>query len=154
MLRSPQGLRSAGQLQVEAKAFVPCPQDKTAVRSWIGAAQAKALDAKNATVSLGTRFEAAYDAAFFVALAVLNAQGWKGRSVDGHHAFVLEAACSAVGASVGVFDRLDAVRDIRNQKYAGIERTASDLQDAKAAFDEFSAAAVQWLQASHAALLK
>lgn len=147
-------LRTAKQLQAEASAFAPCPQDKTAVRSWIGAAQAKANDADIKTVSLGTRFEAAYDAAFFVALAVLNAEGWKSRSVEGHHAYVLEAACAAAGTTVATFDRLDAIREVRNQKYAGIERTEADLRDAKAALEDFSNIAVQWLQASHAALLK
>lgn len=147
-------LRTAKQLQAEASAFAPCPQDKTAVRSWIEAAQAKANDADIETVSLGTRFEAAYDAAFFVALAVLNAQGWKSRSVEGHHAYVLEAACAAAGTTVATFDRLDAIREVRNQKYAGIERTAADLRDARAALEDFSSIAVQWLQASHAALLK
>lgn len=62
-------LRTAKQLQAEASAFAPCPQDKAAVRSWIGAAQAKTKDANNATVSLGNRFEATYDAAFLVAPA-------------------------------------------------------------------------------------
>lgn len=147
-------LRTAKQLQAEASAFAPCPQDKTAVRSWIGAAQAKTDDANNDTVSLGTRFEAAYDAAFFAALAVLNAGGWKSRSVEGHHAYVLEPACAAAGASVATFDRLDAIREVRNQKYAGIERTEADLRDAKAALEDFSNIAVQWLRASHAALLK
>lgn len=147
-------LRTAKQLQAEASAFAPCPQDKTAVRSWIGAAQAKANDADIKTVSLGTRFEAAYDAAFFVALAVLNAEGWKSRSVEGHHAYVLEAACAAAGTTVATFDRLDAIREVRNQKYAGIERTEADLRDAKVALEDFSNIAVQWLQASHAALLK
>jgi hypothetical protein len=147
-------LRSAKQLQTEASAFATCPKDKTAVRAWLGAAQAKAKDADNKTVSLGTRFEAAYDAAFFVALAVLNAEGWKSRSVDGHHAFVLEAACSAVAASVTTFDRLDAIRDVRNQKYAGIERTEADLRDAKTALSEFSEIAVNWFRVNHAALLK
>lgn len=147
-------LRTAKQLQAEASAFAPCPQDKTAVRSWIGAAQAKANDTDIKTVSLGTRFEAAYDAAFFVALAVLNAEGWKSRSVEGHHAYVLEAACAAAGTTVATFDRLDAIREVRNQKYAGIERTEADLRDAKAALEDFSNIAVQWLQASHAALLK
>lgn len=99
-------------------------------------------------------FEAAYDAAFFVALAVLNAEGWKSRSVEGHHVFVLEAGCAAAGAGVATFDRLDAMRDVRNQKYAGIERTEADLRDALAALEGFSNIAVQWLQANHAALLK
>jgi hypothetical protein len=67
---------------------------------------------------------------------------------------VLEAACAAAGASVGTFDRLDAIREVRNQKYAGIERTEADLRDAKAALEDFSNIAVQWLQASHGALLK
>jgi len=147
-------LRTARQLQTEASAFVPCPRDKVAVRSWIGAAEAKSGDAANESVSLGTRFEAAYDAAFFVALAVLNADGWKSRSVDGHHAFVLEAACAAVGARVATFDRLDAVREVRNQKYADIERTAADLRDARASLDEFANIAAQWLQSRHPALLK
>jgi hypothetical protein len=147
-------LRSAKQLQLEVAAFVPCPRDKAAVRSWIGAAQAKALDANNETVSLGTRFEAAYDAAFFLALAVLNAEGWKSRSVEGHHAYVLEGACAAAGSSAATFDRLDAMRDVRNQKYAGIERTAADLRDAKLALEDFANIAVAWLQANHPALLK
>ena len=147
-------LRTAKQLQAEASAFAPCPQDKTAVRSWIRSAQAKTKDANNDTVSLGTRFEAAYDAAFFVALAVLNAERWKSRSVEGHHVFVLEAGCAAAGAGVAAFDRLDAMRDVRNQKYAGIERTEADLRDALAALEGFSNIAVQWLQANHAALLK
>ena len=124
------------------------------MRAWIEAAQAKALDADNKTVSVGTRFEAAYDAAFFVALAMLNAQGWKSRSVEGHHGFVLEAACQAAATGEAIFDRLDAVRDIRNQKYAGIERTLGDLRDAKAAFTGFSHIAVDWIQMHHASLLK
>ena len=147
-------LRTTKQLQSEASAFVPCPQDKRAVRAWIEAAQEKAGDADNETVSIGTRFEAAYDAAFFVALAALNAAGWKHRPVDGHHAFVLEASCAAVGASVATFDRLDAVREVRNQKYAGIERTQADLRDAQATFEEFSKIAIHWLQAHHGKLLQ
>ena len=124
------------------------------MRSWIEAAQDKAKDADTASVSLGTRFEAAYDAAFFVALAVLNADGWKHRPGDGHHAFVLEAACAATGASIASFDRLDAIREIRNQKYAGIERTTDDLRDAKTAFKDFSEAAVDWLKVAHGRLLQ
>jgi hypothetical protein len=46
-----------------------------------------------------TRVEANYDACFNLALAVLNAEGWKARAVPGHHEFTLEAACSAVGGS-------------------------------------------------------
>jgi hypothetical protein len=67
---------------------------------------------------------------------------------------MLEAGCAAAGAGVATFDRLGAMRAVRNQKYAGIERTEADLRDALAALDGFSNIAVQWLQANHAALLK
>jgi hypothetical protein len=140
-------------LQTQASAFVPCPRDKTAIRAWIEAANDKAADSGNSSVSVGTRFEAAYDATFFVALAVLNASGWKHRAIEGHHAFVLEAACEAVGAGIALADRLDSVREVRNQKYAGMGRTPADLTDAKAAFEAFSALAIDWLQTHHAALL-
>ncbi len=115
-------LRSASQLQSEERAFHPCGHDKIAIRGWITAAQEKALDAKNASVSLGTRFEASYDAAFNVALAVINASVWRPRSIQGHHAFSLEAACEAVGAGQRIFDQLDAIRELRNQKYDGVAR--------------------------------
>lgn len=146
-------LRSAKQLQIQASAFVPCPRDKTAIRAWLEAATDKAADSDNPSASVGTRFEAAYDATFFVALAVLNASGWKHRAIEGHHAFVLEAACEAVGSGVSLADRLDAVREVRNQKYAGMGRTAGDLRDAKAAFETFSTLAIAWLQTHHAMLL-
>ena len=147
-------LRSAKQLQAEENAFHPCAQDKVAVRRWITSAQEKLRDADNLSVSTGTRFEAAYDAAFNIALAVVNASGWRLRSVQGHHAFALEASCEAIGAGLATFDKLDAIRELRNQKYDGIPRTDADLQDAKAVFQKFSDVAVAWLQAEHPGLFK
>ena len=147
-------LRSAKQLQAEESAFHPGAQDKLAVRRWITSAQEKLRDADNVSVSTGTRFEAAYDAAFNIALAVVNASGWRPRSVQGHHAFALEAACEVIGAGLKTFDKLDAIRELRNQKYDGIPRTEADLQEAKAAFQNFSDLAVAWLQAKHPSLFK
>lgn len=147
-------LRSANQLQTEEGAFHPCAQDKGAIRRWVTAAQEKSLDADNVSVSIGTRFEAAYDAAFNIALAVINANGWRLRSVQGHHAFALEAACEAIGAGLTTFDKLDAIRELRNQKYDGIARTDADLREAKAAFQTFSDVAVAWLQNERPALFK
>lgn len=147
-------LRSANQLQTDEKAFLPCPQDKGAIRRWITAADEKVKDAENATVSISTRFEAVYDATFNIALVVLNASGWRHRSVQGHHGFVLEAACAAIGAGEAMFDKLDAIRDMRNQKYDGIARTDADLLEAKKAFHAFNNVAGAWLQKEHLALLK
>ena len=67
---------------------------------------------------------------------------------------MLEAACAAAGANVATSDRLDAIRDVRNQKYAGIERTAADLQAAQGVLTEFSGIAVDWLRLKHNSLLK
>jgi hypothetical protein len=147
-------LRNAQQLQTEESAFERRPQDKKAVHAWLAAAQDKWRDSDNSSVSIGTRFEAAYDAVFFVALAVLNAAGWKARAVDGHHAYALEAACAAVGAGEATFDRLDAIREVRNQKYAGVGRTDADLRDARIALNEFSAIAGAWMSERHPTLLK
>ena len=147
-------LRTASQLQIEEKAFLACPQDRGAIRRWITAAQEKAQDAENVTVSTGTRFEAIYDATFNIALVVLNASGWRRRAVQGHHGLVLEAACAAIGAGEAMFDRLDAVHDMRNQKYDGIARTDADLVEANKLFHAFNTAAGAWLQNEHAALLK
>jgi hypothetical protein len=58
-----------------------------------------------------------------------------------------------VKAGVPLADRLDAVREVRNQKYAGMGRTPADLRDAKAASAAFSALAIDWLLAHHAPLL-
>jgi len=149
MLRSPQ------QLQTEDKAFTPCAQDRGAIRRWIDAAVAKVADSELQTVSLSTRFEAVYDAIFNMALVVLNAQGWKDRGgIPGHHAHVLEGASAVIGASEGLFYRIDAMRTLRNQKYDGIARSAGDLEDARRAYEEFSAVAATWLQATHPALLR
>jgi hypothetical protein len=52
------------------------------------------------------------------------------------------------------FDKLDAIREPRNQKCDGIPRTDADLQEAKAAFQSFSDLAVAWLQAVHPSLFK
>jgi hypothetical protein len=129
------------------------PAGPGAIARWIHAAQEKVADAKQTSVSLGTRFEAVYDAVFCSALVVLNASGWRHRSVPGHHAFVLEGACAVIGTSETLFDRLGALRDLRNQKYDGMARSAADVAEALRLFEQFSTAAGAWLQAKHPALL-
>jgi hypothetical protein len=147
-------LRSAHELSRDEKAFQPCSQDKGTVRGLLEAAQRKTQDALLAANSLDTRVEANYDACFNIALAVLNAQGWKGKSVSGHHRFALEAACSAIGTSEGLYDRVDAIRDVRNLKYTGASRTQRDLDFSMTVLEEFSTLAVVWLQKTHPALLQ
>ena len=147
-------LRSAQQLSLSDKAFQPCPQDRVTVHNLLQAADRQAKDALIAQNSFDTRVEANYDACYNMALAVLNAQGWKSKALAGHHAFVLEAACCAIGAGEGLYDRLDAVREVRNQKYSGTSRTQRDLEASAKVLDAFSQLAAQWLAATHPQLLK
>lgn len=145
--------RSARQLSLEEGAFRPCAQDKITVRNLLGATQRKTRDAQLSQNSFDTRVEANYDACFNIALAVVNAEGWKSKSDAGHHKLTLEAACSAIGASQGLLDKVDAIREVRNLKYSGVGRTQRDLDFSVKVLGEFSDLAVAWLKANHPSLL-
>lgn len=147
-------LRSAQHLSTEEGAFHPCPRDKITVRGLIEAAQRKSNDAVLDKNSLDTRVEANYDACFNLALAVLNAHGWKPKAIAEHHEFTLEAACSIVGATQSLFDRVDAIRQVRNLKYTGVSRTQRDVDYARQVLTEFSSLAIEWLGKNHPALLQ
>ena len=67
---------------------------------------------------------------------------------------MLEAACEALGAGEGLFDRVDAIRDVRNQKYTGISRSRKDYEFSLKVLDEFAQSASAWFAQHHAALLK
>ena len=146
-------LSSAEQLSREG-AFVRAAADKVTVRGLIEAAERKRKDAEIEQNSWDTRVEANYDACFNVALAVVHASGWKPKSEAGHHQNTLEAACAAFGAGEGLFNRADAIRILRNQKYAGIGRTQQDYDASRNAMNEFLGLAVEWLRTHHGSLLK
>jgi hypothetical protein len=147
-------LRSARQLSLDEQAFHSCPQDRSTIAALLAAATRKRADALLEANSLDTRVEANYDACFNIALAVLNAHGWKARPVPSHHRYTLEAACEAIGASEALFDRVDAIRDVRNLKYTGISRTRKDYEFSLKVLDEFAQAAGAWFSLHHGGLLK
>jgi hypothetical protein len=115
------------------------------IQRLIEAAERKKADGGRAQNSCDTRTEAFYDAGMCMALALLNASRWKAKSRDGHHAFALEAACSLVGASTGLFERMDAIRELRNQKYMGFRRSEKDVASAKSSLEEFEGLAKDWM---------
>lgn len=149
MLRTPDGFLKEG-----SKVFRPAPADKRIIRALLQAARTKAKDVELDVVSLDTRVEAAYDAVFDCCLAVLNAERYRTVAVPGHHQEVLEAACALVGTGTGLFEKLDALRDVRNLKYTGAARTQADLTVAKAAMQRFTELAVAWLKQKHADVLR
>ena len=149
MLRAPDAFLKEG-----SKVFRSAAADKRIIRSLLQAAQRKAKDAQLEAVSLDTRVEAAYDAVFDCCLAVLNAARYRTNAVTGHHQEALEAACALVGTGDGLFEKLDALRDVRNLKYTGAPRTQADLTEAKAAMERFSELVVAWLKKKHADVLR
>lgn len=149
MLRTPEAFVKEG-----SKVFRTAPTDKHLIRGLIETAQWKANDVEIEAVSLDTRVEAAYDAVFDCCLAVLNAVGYRISSAPGHHEQALEAACALVGIGEGLHDRLDALREVRNQKYTGARRSARDLAVARDAMNQFSELVVTWLTVHHPHLLR
>lgn len=149
MLRTPDKFLREG-----SKVFRPTPADKRIVRALLQAAQTKGKDVEVDAVSLDTRVEAAYDAVFDCCLAVLNAERYRTLAVPGHHQEALEAACALVGTGNRLFERLDALRDVRNLKYTGVARTQADLAEAKETMRQFTELAVAWLKQTHAYVLR
>jgi hypothetical protein len=98
------------------------------IAGWVKISGGKAADAGRKANSASTRVGAAYDAVFNLSLALLCKQGWRCTAAEGHHAQALEAACAYAGIGTSVFDEVDAMRDMRNNQYQGIEPSAKDVE--------------------------
>lgn len=131
------------------------PQNVAQIREWLRAADEKLGDARNESVSKGTRMDAAYDVVLCCGLAVLSADGWRAGSEPGHHAEVLEAMAAALGLKQAQFDELDAVRGWRNRKYRGaLTPEEAELRTALNWARRIHERTGSWLAANHARLLK
>jgi hypothetical protein len=111
-----------------SKVFRKAPVNTLSIAGWVKIAGGKAADAARKANSASTRLGAAYDAVFNLTLAVLCKHGWRCTSADGHHVQALEAACAYSGIGQSVFDAVDAMRDMRNNQYQGIEPTLQDVE--------------------------
>lgn len=129
-LRKPEDFLRAG-----SKVFVKAPVNRDAIAGWCNIAKGKVADAQREANSRSTRLGAAYDAVLNLSFAVLLHQGWRCTSANGHHAEALEAAAAYVGVTEAVFDRVDAIRDLRNNQYQGVEPTKADVVAALAAME-------------------
>lgn len=118
----------------QSKVFEKAPINAQLIAGWTAASRQKLEDLAKATASkqsAATRVDIAYDAAFNLALAVLCKAGWRSKAADGHHAQGLEAACAIAGVGTGDFDRLDALRDLRNDKYRAKPPSDKDAAQAE-----------------------
>lgn len=130
MLRKPETFVKEG-----SKVFRQAPVNAKSIRGWISISQGKIADAQRKENSASTRLGAAYDAILNLSFAVLASKGWRCTSADGHHAQTLEAACAYAGVTQSVFDRVDAIRDLRNDQYQGLEPEGADVEAALAAMN-------------------
>ncbi len=142
MLRKPEQFQQEG-----SKVFRRAPVNVASLEGWVHISGGKAADAARKANSASTRLGAAYDAVFNLSLAVLCKNGWRCTAADGHHAQALEAACAYAGVATSVFDEVDAMRDMRNNQYQGIEPTAQDVAYALEVMGRVAPKLLQYLQA-------
>ena len=127
--------------------FRRAPVNVASLEGWVRISGGKAADAARKANSASTRLGAAYDAVFNLSLAVLCKNGWRCTAADGHHAQALEAACAYAGVATSVFDEVDAMRDMRNNQYQGIEPTVQDVAYALEVMGRVAPKLLQYLQA-------
>lgn len=142
MLRKPEQFQQEG-----SKVFRRAPVNVASIDGWVRISGGKAADAARKANSASTRLGAAYDAVFNLSLAVLCKNGWRCTAADGHHAQALEAACAYAGVATSVFDEVDAMRDMRNNQYQGIEPTVQDVAYALEVMGRVAPKLLQYLQA-------
>jgi hypothetical protein len=130
MLRKPEDFYKEG-----SKVFRKAPVNRESIQGWVVISRGKVADAQRMENSRSTRLGAAYDAVLNLSFAVLATKGWRCTSADGHHAQALEAAVSYTNVTDSVFDRVDAIRDLRNNQYHGIEPSEADVESALEAMD-------------------
>jgi hypothetical protein len=120
-LRRPEDFESEGSLR-------KAPVNKTSIDGWMAIAKGKVADAQREANSPTTRLGAAYDAMLNLSLALLCKHGWRSTSAEGHHIAALEVACGYAGIGQTLFDEVDAIRDLRNDQYKGMEPKQQDIE--------------------------
>jgi hypothetical protein len=141
MLRKPEQF-----LQEGSKVFRKAPVNTVSIEGWVKISGGKAADAGRKANSASTRLGAAYDSVFNLSLAVLCKHGWRCTAAEGHHVQALEAACAYAGITASVHDEVDAMRDMRNNQYQGIEPSAQDVDYALEVMNRVAPRLLQYLK--------
>lgn len=110
-----------------SRVFRKAPVNKASIEGWIAISKGKVADAQRVANSPSTRLGAAYDSIFNLSLAVLCLHGWRCTAADGHHVQGIEAASGLCAMAQGLFDEIDALRDMRNNQYQGIQPSEADV---------------------------
>ena len=101
-----------------------------------------------------TRLSAAYDAVLSAALAVINAQGYRLDSSEGHHMIAIEILASSLGYSTLQHEELQVVRESRNHRYDGLAPNENQIAEARAWAERVLKDAAQWFAENQPQLLR
>lgn len=118
---------------------------KDQVRAWLADAMAMYKDLDIPGLSLSSRLDIAYNSLLVSSLALLGAEGYRVTSKAGHHALALEGAASILGFGEAAYERLDTIREWRNNKYEGVLTTEGQAKAAIKAATEFLQHVSDWL---------
>jgi hypothetical protein len=148
MLVSLQNLLKIGQLK-------PHPPDAGEVQRLLTAAARNLSDARVATISPETRFDAAYKAVMQAALAALMAHGYRpDTNRPGHHATVVQGLTLTIALAPARVTVLDTLRRKRNlSDYTGEDIDDSSVEHCIGEADQLLRDVTAWLTANRPELI-
>jgi hypothetical protein len=132
----------------------PAARDKERIRVWLKDAVGKLNDSGIAQNTPSTRLSAAYDAVLSTALAMINAQGYRLDSSEGHHMIAIEILAFSLGYSKLQHEELQVVRESRNQRYDGLPPNENEIAEARAWAERVLKDAARWFAEKQPQLLR
>ena len=143
-----QNLLKIGQLK-------PHPPDAGEVQRLLTAAARNLSDARVATISPETRFDAAYKAVMQAALAALMAHGYRpDTNRPGHHATVVQGLTLTIALAPARVTVLDTLRRKRNlSDYTGEDIDDSSVEHCIGEADQLLRDVTDWLTANWPVLM-
>ena len=148
MLVSLQNLLKIGQLKAH-------PPDAAEVQRLLAAAARNLADARVATISPETRFDAAYKAVMQAALAALMAHGYRpDTSRSGHHVTVVQGLALTIALASARVTVLDTLRRQRNlSDYTGEDIDDSSVEHCISEANQLLQDVTAWLKAHRPQLM-
>lgn len=131
------------------------PADAAEIQKLLAAARRSLKDAQVQEISLGLRFDAAYNALMQAALVALMANGYRpDTNQPGHHMTVLQLLPKTMGLPGGRLAVLDTLRRKRNlANYIGEDIDERSLEQCVNEAERLQEEVTAWLAASHGELI-
>jgi uncharacterized protein (UPF0332 family) len=136
--------------------LVPEPTSPAEIQRLLDLAEASLSAARTTSLAVEPRFQLAYSAAHYLALAALRANDYRTATREGHRMLVFQTLPNTVGLDVGISRTLDRAHRKRNElEYTGaVDVPASETEDLIAAVDKLQQSVRDWLSANRPALIE